>query len=314
MIGTRKQRLPRVPLASLVAVAILLWNFVATAKDAPPEVVVRSPGEVFQDCDDCPEMVVVPPGSFTMGSPSWEPRRNSEEEPQHKVTITKPFAVSKHEVTVAQYRRFVALTNRVGARGCRVWDGRKWNGNPSLNWRDPGFAQHATHPVTCISWHDAKAYAEWLSSITRKEYRLLSESEWEYATRANTTTPFYFGATVSSDQANYNGNYVYGPGQRGHYRRRTVAVGGFPANAFGLHDLHGNVWEWVEDCWHKDYRNAPSTGKARRDSGNCSLRAIRGGTWNGGPWTLRSANRAKRPLGRRYHNLGFRVARELAPG
>ena len=142
---------------------------------------------------------------------------------------------------------------------------------------------------------------------------MLSESEWEYSTRANTTTPFYFGETVSTDEANYNGNYVYGPGQEGRYRQRTVPVGTFPANAFGLHDVHGNVWEWVEDCWHEAYWDAPSDGTARKDRRNCSSRVIRGGTWNGGPATLRSANRTRRSVGRRYHNLGFRVARDLSP-
>ena len=303
----------RVPLASLVGLAIFLSTFVAIAKDAPPDPVPRSRGEVFQDCDDCPEMVVVPAGSFTMGSPSWESHRNSEEGPEHTVTIANHFAVSKYEVTVAQYGRFVALTNRDGPEGCRVWDGRKWNGNPSLSWRNPGISQNDRHPVTCLSWHDATAYTEWLSSITGREYRLLSESEWEYSTRANTTTPFYFGETVSTDEANYNGNYVYGPGQIGRYRQRTVPVGTFPANAFGLHDVHGNVWEWVEDCWHEDYRDAPSDGTARKDRRNCSSRVIRGGTWNGALSTLRSANRTRRSVGRRYHNLGFRVARDLAP-
>ena len=190
--------------------------------------------EMFRDCPDCPELVVVPAGSFTMGSPSSEVGRD-EDEVQAPVTIGAPFAVGVHEVTVAQWDSCVA------AGGCARY-------RPA----DQGWGR-GTQPVINVSWDDAQQYVAWLSTKTGHQYRLLTEAEWEYVARADTTTPFHTGATISTDQANYDGlSTPYGSGQMGEYRARTIAAGSFPANDFGLYDVHGNAAEWVEDCYDAD--------------------------------------------------------------
>ena len=251
-------------------------------------------GTRFRDCDDCPELVVVPAGSFEMGSPESEAKRYDDEGPQHRVTISQPFAVGQYEVTFAQWDACVS------GGGCGDY-------RPD----DEGWGRR-NRPVINVSWKDAKAYVRWLSEKTGKAYRLPSESEWEYAARAGTRTPFHTGRTISTEQANYDGNYTYGSGRKGQYRERTVAVGSFGANGFGLHDVHGNVWEWVEDCWNDSYRGAPADGSAR-ESGNCSRRVLRGGSWSYGPRDLRSALRIRFVAGLRYYDAGFRVARTLTP-
>ena len=191
-------------------------------------------GEVFRDCDGtwCPEMVVVPAGSFMMGSPSGEKGRDADEGPVHRVRISEPFAVGVYEVTFEE------------------WEACRRGGGCSHNPDDKGWGW-GRRPVIHVSWQDAQAYVRWLSRVTGKAYRLLSESEWEYVARAGTTGPFHFGSTITTEQANY--------GSRG---GRTAPVGSFPANAFGLHDVHGNVMERVEDCWHASYRGAPGDGSA----------------------------------------------------
>ena len=167
-------------------------------------------------------------------------------------------------------------------------------------------------PVIMVSWDDAQSYVRWLSERTGERYRLLSESEWEYVARAGTTTPFHFGSTISTDQANYNGNYTYGGGRKGVYREKTISVGSFGANAWGLHDVHGNVWEWVGDCWYGSYTGAPADGSAWA-RGDCAKRVLRGGSWLNLPRYLRSANRYRLPPAYRSFNLGFRIARTLTP-
>ena len=234
-----------------------------------------APGKKFRDCAGCPELVVVPEGSFLMGSPSSE-------EGVHRVTFARPFAVGVYEVTF-------------GGVGCVRVRGRLWWAS-SLPTRVGG---RGRRPVINVSWEDAKGYVEWLSRETDKEYRLLSESEWEYVARAGTKGKYHFGSRISPSRANYGRN-----------ERGTVPVGRYSANAFGLYDVHGNVWEWVEDCWNSDYHGAPSDGRAWW-SGNCSLRVLRGGSWHDGPWFLRSAYRLRYFTGGRYYNYGFRVARTL---
>ena len=253
------------------------------------------PGRVFRDCPECPEMVVVPEGSFTMGSPISERFRSHDESPQHRITIQAPFAVGKFEVTLSEWD---ACVTAGGCNGHRPSEGGWGRGRrPAIN----------------VSWNDAKAYVAWLSRQTEERYRLLSEAEWEYAARAGTAGPFYFGSTISTDQANYDGVYTYGSGRRGVNRNMPTPVGSFPANGFGLHDMHGNVKEWVEDCWHKNYAGAPTNGSARRSLGDCTQRVLRGGAWNQTPVSLRSANRDRSSTGFRRINIGLRVARTLAP-
>ena len=251
--------------------------------------------KVFQDCDSCPEMVVIPAGRYEMGSPEWEVGRDESEDPVHWVTIAEPLAVGVYEVTFAEWD---ACVSEGGCYGSRP-DDRGWG--------------RGRRPVVNVSWEDARAYVGWLSRKTRQGYRLLSESEWEYAARAGTTSPFHYGGTVSTEQANYAGDSTYGSGRKGEYRKRTLPVGTFPPNEFGLHDVHGNVSEWVEDCWNGSYRGAPRDGGAWTSRGSCDARVLRGGSWFSRPRRLRSANRGGNATAVRFDFDGFRVARTFAP-
>ena len=242
----------------------------------------RRPGQVFRDCDTCPEMVVVPAGTFEMGSPASEEGRYDDEGPLHRVTL-RSFAMGVTEVTFDQWDACV----RGGGCGGYRPDDEGW-GRGSL-------------PVINVSWKDAQAYVRWLSEETGKGYRLPRESEWEYAARAGTTTRFHTGATISTDQANYDSRHL----------GRTTPAGTFAPNAFGLHDVHGNVWEWVRDCSHDDYRGAPSDGTAWESGGDCGRRVLRGGSWSLDPRHLRSAVRFWLSAGNRRSFAGFRVARTL---
>ena len=189
------------------------------AEDERRRVLLR-PGRTFRDCPECPEMVVVPAGSFMMASPHDEEGRDKDEGPRHRVTIAKPFAVGKYEVT---RREFGAFYNATGLMmvGCRIYDSRerKWKNDNARSWRSPGFEQTDLDPVVCVNWDDTRAYVRWLSIKTGKPYRLLSEAEWEYAARAGTTTPFQFGGSITTSEANYNGNITYGVGTKGVFRR-----------------------------------------------------------------------------------------------
>ena len=236
-------------------------------------------------------MVVVPSGSFMMGSPESEEGRGDDEGPVRRVTIGYRLAVGMFEVT---FREWDACVSDGGCGGYRPDD--KWG--------------RYEHPVIEVSWKNAKGYVEWLRRKTGKRYRLLSEAEWEYVARAGTTTPFHTGRTISTEQANYDGNHTYGSGREGAYRERTTPVGSFEPNGFGVYDVHGNVWELVEDCWNISYRRAPTDGSAwlRED---CDRRVLRGGSWDKRPEELRSANRIWDRPRSRHDLVGFRVARTL---
>ena len=252
----------------------------------------------FRDCDECPQMVKVPSGQFMMGAASDEKGAGSDEYPQHPVTIPWPFAISKFEVTFSQWDRCVA------AGGCNGYrpDDEGWGRN--------------RQPVINVDWRDVTSYVDWLTRKTGKTYRLLSEAEWEYAARAGTTGPFHFGSSISTDQANYNGTLSYasyGSALKGVHRKKTTAVGSFPANAFGLHDMHGNVSERVSDCHHETYHGAPSNGDAWTTGGDCDRRVVRGGSWSMVSDNLRSAARSPFKAGSRYNHIGFRVAQTLMP-
>ena len=225
---------------------------------APGEV----PGKVLRDCEQCPEMIVVPAGSFEMGSLPNEEGRQDSEGPVRRVEIPRPFAVGKFEVTREEFEAFAEVSGRDTGTSCWAWRDDGFQSRSGLGWDRPGYSQTDRHPAVCVSWEDARAYVAWLSEQTRKPYRLLSEAEWEYAARAGTSGPFHFGSTITPGRANYDGNFAYGDGRKGLYRKKGVAVGGFAANDFGLHDVHGNVWEWTEDCWHGSYLGAPSDGTA----------------------------------------------------
>jgi len=253
----------------------------------------KRPGESFRDCPDCPEMVIVPAGSFTMGKTADEPGRGADEGPQRKVTIAQAFAVGKFEVTFAEWDACVK------GGGCFEYE------PPDQGWG------RGRQPVINVGWTDAQAYVKWLNNTTGRSYRLLSEAEWEYAARAGTATAYPWGATASHEFANYGKDGCCGGLAQGRDRWvNTAPVGSFPANRFGLHDMHGNVFEWTEDCWNESYAGAPSDGSVWR-SGDCSRRVLRGGSWGSIPQVLRSADRNRYNPTDRNSNIGFRVARTL---
>jgi formylglycine-generating enzyme required for sulfatase activity len=270
-------------------VAANIWPYVLR----PAAAQALKPGNAFRECasgqgqDYCPEMVMVPAGSFTMGSPSTENGHTAAEE-QHKVTIKKPFAVSKFEVTFNEWDTCVAYGDCSPHIGASAW-GR------------------GQQPVINETWDDAQAYVAWLSKMTKQPYRLLSEAEYEYATRAGTQTAYPWGDEIKlrgMAMANCDGC-----GSR--WDNRAAPVGSFLPNFFDLYDMVGNVWEWLEDCTHADYNGAPSDGSPWMEGGNCDAHMVRGGSWGHGPADLRSAYRSGITAGYRGPTLGFRVARTL---
>jgi formylglycine-generating enzyme required for sulfatase activity len=244
----------------------------------------RPPGPSFRDCAECPEMVVMPTGSFLMGPSLAEPARDPNESPQHRVTINYRFAVGKYPVRRDEYGRFAAES------GSSV----------NNEWRNPGFRQTGSHPVVNISWSDAKLYTKWLSRKTGDQYRLLSEAEYEYALRAGTTTRYWWGNDDDHGCVYANWYTCQHVG--------TVPVGSYRANTFGLYDMAGNVWEWVEDCYHSNYSGAPLDGSAWT-TGDCGYRVLRGCAWYDYTWDLRSARRGRDLPAGRGSSIGFRVAR-----
>jgi formylglycine-generating enzyme required for sulfatase activity len=269
------------------------------ARRDPVLLITPGSGQSFRDrlsngepCSVCPEMVVAPAETFTMGSPPGEQERGNSEA-QVRVAIAQPFAVGKFAVTFDQWDACVADG---GCNGYRPADQGWGRGN---------------RPVINVNWDDAKAYAAWLSRKTGKTYRLLSEAEREYVTRAGTTTPFWWGSSISPNQANYNGSaYVGGP--KGEDRQRTVPVDSFEANPWGLFNVHGNVVDWTEDCWNDSNQGNPGNGSARA-TGDCSWRVARGGSWFFPPRLLRAASRVKSTTDHRDNAIGFRLARTLNP-
>jgi len=271
--------------------------------------VAMAPGTAFRDCDVCPVMVVVPAGSFEMGSPASEPGRYPDEGPQHRVTFARPFAVAKYPVTRGEFSRFVRETGYSAGPGCLIVQGGSWVDARKADWRHPGFAQSERDPAVCMSWNDGEAYAHWLSGRTGHRYALLTEAQWEYAARAGTGTPYYWGAQASHARANYGADRCCAPAVAGKDRWvGTSPSGSFPPNAFGLYDMHGNAWQWMRDCWHHDYEGAPDDGSAWT-TGSCVDRVMRGGSWNCTPSTIRAAEREVHDLSGRYAVVGFRVAR-----
>ena len=257
-------------------------------------------GRKFRDCEACPEMVVVPAGAFAMGSSSGESGRYADEGPRHQVKMWYPFAVGVYEVTFEEWDACVDA----GGCGGYVPDDKGWG--------------RGKRPVINVSWNDAQAYVQWLSNKTGAEYHLLSESEWEYVARAGTNTARYWGESsraqcryangADETARRYHNNWPVEACDDGHYH--TAPVGTYTANAFGLCDVLGNVWEWTQDCWNDNYSNVSGDGSAR-ESGNCSMRVLRGGSYVSGPRFLRSAYRIGETSELRDGGLGFRVARSF---
>lgn len=246
----------------------------------------------FREClDDSTsfEMMQIPAGHFKMGSPSTETGHDESEEPRHEVDIQE-FWLGKFPVTQAEWT-IVSQFPQVSI---------ELKSHPAL-------FSGEQRPVESISWHEAVEYCKRLSNYSKRTYRLPTEAEWEYACRAGTTTPFHFGETITSDLANYAGSETYGDGPKGEFREETTDVGTFPPNAYGLHDMHGNVLEWCADHWHDNYKGAPFYGQAWIEDGDDSKRVARGGSWFNYPANCRSACRYYITPAARDDSFGFRV-------
>ena len=308
--------------AILVAVLVTLGS--AACVSAPE----LEAGRTFRDCDDCPEMVVVPAGSVVIGSPASEPHRNGDEGPQREIAIPRPFAVSRYEVTRGQYEAFVRATGRPVLGDC-VTDRRQpgnWAADAETTFRDPSFAQSDDHPVVCVSWDEAHAYVDWINARTGGGYRLLSEAEWEYAARGvvsvsadRATFPWGADASLGCPFANgfdqvarthyasidTSGYPVFDPMDCSDAWLNTAPVGSLSPNGFGLYDMIGNAGEWVEDC------HAPSHDARPVQDRECENRVVKGGSWGSLAHNLRSADRVRNPPGLRDDSIGIRLARTL---
>jgi formylglycine-generating enzyme required for sulfatase activity len=328
-----------VRLSFIASVLVLGLTFVTTGTVSgagpTPE---PGAGKVFRDCPECPEMVVVPAGRFMMGSPANDPKALPEEFPQHEVVLQRPFAVGRFEVTRQQYEAFAKATNLPENNRCwmstncvNCTSGRglerffQRTNKKSIvevegsSWRNPGFKQADNEPVLCVSWLDAMDYVAWISQRTGQRYRLLTESEWEYAARANTTGYFAWDAATDDSCKWANGadeemrtifGYFPGASSCSDGFILTAPGGTYPANGFGLHDMFGNAWEWTSDCYVPGHGGSPADGSSRQD-GSCDVRVTRGASFWNTPDFLRSARRNREVKELRSMLVGFRVARDL---
>ena len=274
----------------------------------------RPAGTVFKDCPTCPELVVVPAGEFLMGSsPSQGAAADGRESPQHKVQV-RAFAAGRFAVTRGQFAEFVKATSQQTdaerSGGCFALLASGWGLQPQWNWRSPGFKQADDHPAVCVSWNDAQNYVAWLTNSTGHKYRLLTEGEREYATRAGTSTAYWWGDAITPEQANYNPGAAAAGAGKSTWRKATVPVNQFATNPMGLYNVHGNVGEWVQDCQHDNYQEAPTDASAWTQKCVSNKRMMRGGGWVSDAAGLRSANRAWFAADLPSHGSGFRVARD----
>jgi formylglycine-generating enzyme required for sulfatase activity len=282
----------------------------------------------FKECSVCPKMIVVPPGKFVMGSDRFEGGRSGDEGRQHVVTIDNPFAVGKYDITVEQFAAFVTDASYYAGSSCYIYSPSLRDTNVGsvrgYSWRNPGFSQSGSNPATCLNWNDAKAYVAWLSKTSKKDYRLLTEAEWEFSARGQTSVgayPKYFFGNDESQMCRYGNGIDMATTQLipqwSHGFRCwdgyafTSPVDRFEANTFGLYDMNGNVHQWVEDCHHDTYAGAPKNGDAWI-VGPCKWRVLRGGSWASIPEALRAAFRRRGDPNIRIAEFGFRVARTLA--
>ncbi len=287
-------------------------------------------GPVFRDCANCPEMVVIPAGDFLMGSSDADTARDlaqitnviiasdaraymKDEHPQHLVRISKPFAMGRFFVTREQFSQFVNEARYSSGSGCTFFEHNRFNDHPDGSWENPGFFQRQVDPAVCISWQDAKAYIAWLNRKVNGNpsqpgvgsYRLPSESEWEYAARAGQETARWWGDDIGWNLANCGGCGSILD------NRSTSPFGIFYPNPFGLFDMLGNAWELTEDCWHKNYQDAPLDGSAWTTGDDCAERVMRGGNWEANPWIVRSATRARASSPDHINTIGFRLVKTL---
>jgi formylglycine-generating enzyme required for sulfatase activity len=297
---------------------------VGSAATAP---VPLKPRPVFRDCSVCPEMVSLPAGEFVMGSPEDDDLRMQVEGPPRRVAIARPFAIGRFEVTVDQFAAFVTETGTTVNKPfneCRVTIGFDLDppyltGSPEASFRRPGFEVTGAHPAGCISWYDAQAYLAWLRRKTGRAYRLPTEVEWEYAARAGTTTRYSFGSDerLLCDHARFAdlaSRYARGDGCRSEVRTDgPIEVGRLKPNAWGIFDVHGNVSEWVEDCWTSNWSEIPTDGSAFARPANCEMGVIRGGSWLASSRWVRTAVRIAKRTSTQFQYIGFRVALTLDP-
>jgi formylglycine-generating enzyme required for sulfatase activity len=262
-----------------LAICLGAHQMMAPAAAQTPPADVLQPGELFRDCPDCAEMVVVPSGEFEMGS-----AENRLEKPVHRVVFAKPFAIGRRETTFAE------------------WDACFAAGACKFRPEDQGWGR-GSRPVINVSWDDAKLFVRWISQLTGKTYRLPSEAEWEYAARAGAASSFWWGRDKDDGRANCSDCSANPP-------RQSLPVGSFRPNAFGLYDTAGNAAEWVEDCWNETYQGAPRDGSAW-SSGQCGLRVLRGGSFANKSDMVRSAARFRYDKDVRYYANGFRIVREM---
>jgi formylglycine-generating enzyme required for sulfatase activity len=300
-------------------------NAVMVSGSSPTSAAGTKPGAQFHDCEGCPEMIAVPAGRFTIGSPPDEPGRREDEGPQAEIQILRPFAVGRYEVTRRQYEAFVRDTNHP-VRGHCMTDRRKpgnWSTDAGTNFHDPGFPQTGDHPAACVSWNDAKAYLAWLNGKAGGGYRLLTEAEWEYVARAGSTTAYPWGATIHDGCTHMNGYDRVIAARKGDLYKdeavsladcsdghlNTAPVGSYAPNAFGVYDMIGNLGEWIEDCSTQSYASIRPDGTAA--AGDCSKRMVRGGSWGTMPRQLRSAERIRYEPTAVDDSIGIRVAKTL---
>jgi formylglycine-generating enzyme required for sulfatase activity len=307
--------------------AALAALFLMAAGEAVPQ---PAPAAAARDCEVCPDLATVPPGQFQMGSAPDAPELDdtSGESPPVTLAFARPFLVSRREITVGEFRRFVEATGAKSVPGCRVWSGGQWIRDPDRSWRDPGFAAAPSDddPVVCVSWDDARAYAEWLAAESGKRYRLPSEAEWEYVARGGTSYPRFWGErdsredqvlSLACDYANvYDASAVDAldlpwPNARCSDGAPALSPAGrYKPNAFGVHDIIGNAREWVMDCYTASYAGRPQDARAWTWQGGCELKGVRGGSFVSRPLDARAPARDAEPASRRQSDLGFRVARD----
>lgn len=265
------------------------------------------PGNVFQDCSECPEMVVIPKGVFQMGSTKNPAMKNQEvaqsEQPVHSVVFEYTFAIGKYPITFTEWD---ACVEDGGCDGYRP-DHKGWRGQ-----NEPGWSR-GQHPVFRVNYFDTQSYLKWINSKTGGGYRLLSEAEWEYAARAGTTTEYNTGDTLTQADAKFHDGETHFPTRKGNWKVKTVPVGLYAPNAFGVYDIHGGIAERLIDCWHPSYVGAPTDGSAWIADGDCSKRLTRGGGWNQRLKSERIAQRFGYPNGGRSVSYGFRIAKSIHP-
>jgi formylglycine-generating enzyme required for sulfatase activity len=309
---------------------LILLTLTVFAPGAFAQQAAPAPPPASRDCPACPELALAPPGRFLMGSApdAVELDATTGESPAAAVSFARPFYVSRREITVGEFRRYIEATHAEPAAGCRIWLGGQWVFERDRSWRDPGFAlpPQDDEPVVCVNWEDARGYAEWLSKESGKHYRLPSEAEWEYVARGGTSFPRFWGERDSNedavlslacdfanvyDSSAVDTNRFPWPNARCSDRHAALApVGRYKPNAFGVFDIIGNVREWVMDCYTASYAGRPEDGRAWTWQGGCESKGVRGGSWASRPRNARAPARGAEKTAARQSDLGFRVVRD----